>query len=73
MIGPKSFLALAVPLTLSLYSLFLNIFAPNLGFVSIWISRAFVLTFGLVSVVYLLRVSEKEEEKLVSDHMNIRE
>ncbi|GEM_PF-1812726 len=73
MIGPKGFFALAIPLTLSVYSLLLNIFVPDFQLVSIWISASLTAVFCIVSALVLLRLSENEEEKLVSDHMNMEE
>lgn len=71
MIGPKGFFALAIPLTLSVYSLLLSIWGITI--LPIWASAILVVVFGAVSVAALLRLAEKEEMKLLSDHMRITE
>ncbi len=71
MIGPKGFFALAVPLTFSMYMLLLGV--QGKGILSIWISGSMVTIFSVLTVVALLRLGEKEEERLLSDHMHIRD
>jgi len=70
MISAKGFMVLCVPLTISIYLLLLNIL--GYGIVPIWISLPLTLVFGGISVVVLLIVSEREEKRLLSDHMNTR-
>ncbi len=72
MIGAKFFLLLTVPLTLSVYLLMLSIF-HGITIISQWFSLGLVILLISISIVGLLRISEKEEEALLSDHMNIRE
>lgn len=68
MIGPKPFLILCLPLTGSIYLLLLNL--TGTGFVSIWISLGLTGLFAVISIITLLRISEKEEEKVLSDQMH---
>ncbi len=72
MIKPKGFFALVVPLTLSVYSLLLNVWGIANIPIPTWGSVVLTIVFGTVVVVSLLRLSEREEEKLLSDHMNIQ-
>lgn len=73
MIRPKAFFALAIPVTFSFYSLLMNLMVPGSSIISLWSSLALAFFFCVISIAVLIKISESEEEKLISDHMNIRQ
>ncbi|MFB6216323.1 MAG: hypothetical protein ABEJ72_05050, partial [Candidatus Aenigmatarchaeota archaeon] len=67
MLNLKMFLALDIPLTVSFYSLVLNVLKGS-SFVSLPVSIVLCTVFLVISVLSIMHVTEKEEIKIISDH-----
>lgn len=70
MLNPKQYLLVLMPLTITSYSLALNL-ANKTSFLNLSTSMiSFMILVG-ISIIYIIYICEKEETELVSDHLNI--